>query len=110
MLRKVSIVLSVFATLGLAISGPANAKQVHKNVYVHKSVHVHKNVHVNKNVRVHTNVRGHTNYVVGRTYNGHIWYGRHRHRWHGRWYAYGIGPCWINIAGLWFWNPAACPP
>ena len=110
MLRKVSIVLSVFAALGFAISGPAAAKQGHKNVQVHKNVHGHKNVSVHKKVYVHKNGHGHANYVVGKTYNGHVWYGRHRHRWHGRWYAYGVGPCWINIGGLWFWNVAACPP
>jgi hypothetical protein len=21
--------------------------------------------------------------------------GHHRHFWHGRWWAYGIGPCWV---------------
>ena len=94
MLRKASIVLSLFAALGLT-AAPANAEQVHKNVHVNKTVHVNKNVHAN--------------YVVGRRYNGHIWYGQHRHRWHGTWYAYGVGPCWINVEGLWFWNVAACP-
>jgi hypothetical protein len=68
---------------------------------------VSRNVHVNRNVRVNRAVHG--RYVVGRAYNGHVWYGRSRHFWHGRWYAYGVGPCWIYIDGLWFWNPAACP-
>jgi hypothetical protein len=122
MLRKLSIILSVFAALGLAAASPAAAANAHKtvhvknnvhvkkNVHVNKNVHVKKNVHVNKNVHVKKNVRVHTNYVVGRRYNGHIWYGKNRHRWHGRWYAYGVGPCWINVGGLWFWNVAACPP
>ena len=109
MLRKASIVLSVFAALGLAAVLPANAEQVHKNVHVNKSVHVNKTVHVNKNVHVNTNVHVHGNYVVGRRYNGHVWYGQSRHRWHGTWYEYGVGPCWINVDGLWFWNVAACP-
>jgi hypothetical protein len=66
-------------------------------------------VHVNRNVRGHENRPANKHYVVGRTYNGHIWFGRTGHRWHGRWYAYGVGPCWIFIDGLWFWNPLACP-
>ena len=106
MLRKASIVLSVFAALGLAAAAPANAREVHKNVHVNRTVHVNKNVHVNRNVRVNRSV--HNNFVVGRRYNGHYWYGQNRHRWHGAWYAYGVGPCWINIEGLWFWNVAAC--
>src|SRR5664279_1604147 len=113
MLRKASIVLSICAALGLAAVAPANAQQVHKNVHVNKNVNVNKNVHVNKsvnvnkNVRVNTNVHVnrnvHSNHVVGRRYNGHIWYGQARHRWHGAWYEYGVGPCWINVEGLWFW-------
>jgi hypothetical protein len=119
MLRKASIVLSVFAALGLAAAAPASAQQGHKNARVNKTVRVNKNVNVNKNVRVNRNVNVnrnvrvnrsvHSNYVVGRRYNGHSWYGRNRHRWHGAWYAYGVGPCWINVDGLWFWNDAACP-
>jgi hypothetical protein len=66
-------------------------------------------VHVNRNVRVHENGPANKRYVVGRRYNGHIWFGHTGHRWHGRWYAYGVGPCWIYIDGLWFWNPVACP-
>ncbi|HWC93374.1 MAG TPA: hypothetical protein VG475_09715, partial [Pseudolabrys sp.] len=49
------------------------------------------------------------NFVVGRSYNGHRWFGHSRHRWHGRWYAYGEGECWINIDGEWFWNELVCP-
>ncbi|MBS0239406.1 MAG: sulfur globule protein precursor [Proteobacteria bacterium] len=37
----------------------------------------------------------------GRHHGGNIYYGGRRHHghhgrrfWHGRWYAYGIGPCW----------------
>src|SRR5450759_1743770 len=48
-------------------------------------------------------------FKVGQKYNGHIWYGHNRHRWHGRWYAYGEGECWINIEGEWFWNELVCP-
>ena len=71
------------------------------------TVHVNKNVHVNRNVHVNKAVHG--NFVVGRTYNGHIWYGHSRHFWHGRWYDYGVGPCWINVGGEWFWNLAGMP-
>lgn len=109
MLKKISLVLSVLAVLGFAstIASPADAKEQKKIVHVNKTVHVNKNVRVNRNVRVHRAVR--SNFVIGRTYNGHIWYGHHRHRWHGRWYSYGVGPCWINVDGEWFWNIVACP-
>ncbi len=114
MLRKLSVVFSVVAALVLAVavSAPANAKPrngpgINRNVHVNKTVHVNRNVHINRNVRV--NRGGNRNFVVGRRYNGHYWYGRNRHRWHGQWYSYGVGPCWINIDGLWFWNPIVCP-
>jgi hypothetical protein len=93
MLKKISIALSVVAALGLGLAlatpQPVFAQYPHKK----KVVVVKK-----------TNV-----YVVGRRYNGHVWYGRTRHRWHGRWYAYGVGPCWVRVGDLWFWNVAACP-
>jgi hypothetical protein len=60
-------------------------------------------------VRVHDSRPANKRYLVGRAYNGHIWFGHSRHFWHGRWYAYGVGPCWIYIDGLWFWNPVVCP-
>ena len=31
------------------------------------------------------------------------------HRWHGRWYGYGEGECWILIDDEWFWNELVCP-
>jgi hypothetical protein len=113
MLRKILIAVSAVAALGLAIS-TADAQTVHKKEHVNKNVTVHRNVTVNKNVNVHRNVSvnrnvSHGNFVIGRTYNGHVWYGHNRHRWHGRWYAYGVGPCWINVEGNWFWNVLACP-
>lgn len=112
MLRKVSIVLSVLAGLGLAVAAPANAKQDkgNQNVHVNKNVTVNRNVTVKKNVNVNKNIHANKQFVVGKKYNGNIWYGQNRHRWRGVWYAYGIGPCWINVDGLWFWNVAACPP
>jgi hypothetical protein len=92
MLRKISIVLSLTAALGLglavAVPNAAFAQSHHK-----KKAYVHH----------------HNNYVVGHTYNGHVYYGRRRHYWHGHWYGYGVGPCWINVGGIWFWNVAACP-
>jgi hypothetical protein len=113
MLRKISLVLSAVAVLGLAVS-TASAQPVNNNPHVRKNVTVHRNVTVNRNVNVRRNVtvnrnvnRG--NFVVGRRYNGNVWYGHNRHRWHGRWYAYGVGPCWINVEGNWFWNVLACP-
>jgi hypothetical protein len=38
-----------------------------------------------------------------------MFFGHNRHRWHGRWYGYGEGECWINIEGEWFWNELVCP-
>jgi hypothetical protein len=112
MLRKLSVVLSAVATLGLAVavSSPADAKPQggNKNVHVNRNVTVHRNITVHRNVIVDRNVN--RRFVVGRRYHGHIWYGKNRHRWHGRWYDYGVGPCWINVDGLWFWNVVACPP
>jgi hypothetical protein len=64
---------------------------------------------VNSRVTVRVNRWHGQRLYVGRRYGGHIWYGYNRHRWHGRWYAYGVGPCWINVDGLWFWNELACP-
>jgi hypothetical protein len=113
MLRKISIVLSAIAALGLAVvvSAPAEAAPVHKNVHVNRTVNVHRNVTVNRNVRVNRSVgvRGGGRFVVGHAYNGRVWYGHSRHFWHGAWYAYGIGPCWVNVDGEWFWDPIACP-
>ena len=109
MLRKLSIATAIAGILlvpALAFAEPVQKKaHVNKNVNVNRSAHVNKNV--NKNVNVNRSVHG--NYVVGKAYNGHYWYGKNRHRWHGRWYAYGVGPCWINVDGLWFWNVAVCP-
>ncbi|HZL39766.1 MAG TPA: hypothetical protein VFC45_05745 [Pseudolabrys sp.] len=111
MLRKISLVLSAVAALGLAVafSAPADAEPVNKNVRVNRTVNVHRNVTVNRNVRVNRSVGVRGRFVVGQRYNGHVWYGHNRHRWHGVWYGYGIGPCWINVDGEWFWNDVACP-
>src|SRR6476620_1535492 len=92
MLRKLSIAAAIASVLLLPAA--TSAETVHrKNVNVNRNVHVNKNV--NRNVNVNRTVRG--NYVFGRAYNGHYWYGQDRHRWRGRWYAYGVGPCWINV-------------
>jgi hypothetical protein len=108
MLRRALIVLSAFAVLGFTVASPAGAEERGRNVHGNKNVNVHRNVNVNRNVNVRRNVT--TNkFVVGRRYNGHVWYGHNRHRWHGRWYAYGVGPCWIDVDGEFFWNIAVCP-
>jgi hypothetical protein len=121
MIRKLSIAAAIAGVLLIPAvsfgepqhkSGHVNKsanvnKKVHVNKNVNRNVRVNKNVNVNKNVSVNRNVS--RNYVVGKSYNGHVWYGPRRHYWHGRWYAYGIGECWINIDGLWFWNALLCP-
>jgi len=108
MLKKFSIFLSIVAVLGLglALTMPQSVlakdhkQQAHKQQAHKQQAHkqqMHKNVHVKKT------------YVMGKKYNGHVWYGHHRHSWHGKWYEYGIGPCWINVEGEWFWNDLVCP-
>jgi hypothetical protein len=124
MLKKLSLVLSVFAALGfaVAISAPADAKEPQKNVQVNKNIQVKQNIKVNKNFQVNKNIKLKQNiqvnknlklktskFIVGKKYGNHIWLGHNRHRWHGRWYAYGVGPCWINIEDEWFWNELECP-
>ena len=91
MLKRFLFALSVLSLLGLVIEPFAMAQPRDKRVRVNRSVHVNRTVHVNRNVRVSGS---RTRYVVGRHYHGHVWYGRNRHFWHGRWYAYGVGPCW----------------
>ena len=118
MLKKLSIVLSIVAVfgLGLALTMPQSVlaknqkQQVHKQQVHKQQVHkqqVHKQVQ--KKVFVKKNVHVKKTYVMGKKYNGHVWYGHHRHRWHGRWYEYGVGECWINDDGDWFWNDLLCP-
>jgi hypothetical protein len=116
MLKKLSLVLSVLAALGFAIatSAPADAAQPKNKVVRTNTVRTNVvrtnrtvNVRTNRAVGVNRAVRG--NFVVGRRYGGHVWYGHNRHRWHGQWYGYGEGPCWINVDGEWFWNELVCP-
>ncbi len=116
MIRKLSIAAAIATALLMptsAFADPAqNNSQNHKNATVNKGVQSNKNATVNKNVHrnktVNVNKAAHGKYVVGKAYNGHYWYGENRHRWHGRWYAYGDGPCWIKVDGLWFWNASTC--
>lgn len=121
MLKKLSLVLSVLAALGfaLAISAPADAKeQKNKDVRtntVRTNVTRTNVVRTNRTNLNRTNVRTNrissssSKFIVGHKYGSHRWYGHNRHRWHNRWYAYGEGPCWINIEGEWFWNELVCP-
>ena len=130
MLKKLSLVLSVLAALGfaVAISAPADAKQQqktvnkstqfkqsNKNANFKQSSKV-KNFQSTKSTKVKNSHDGPSasrfksgKFKVGQKVNGHIWFGHNRHRWHGRWYAYGEGECWINIEGEWFWNELVCP-
>jgi len=105
MLKKLSIALSVVAALGLALAiatpSPVDAKPQQKQQQKQQKFQKQKFVK-QKNVQKQK-------WKVGQKVNGHIWFGHSRHRWHGVWYAYGVGPCWINIEGEWFWNELACP-
>lgn len=110
MLKKFSIILSIVAAFGLVLTAPApaDAKPKKKGVVV---VGPKKNVVVvkpkNKGVVIHK--KGGPTYVIGKKYNGNIYVGKNRRNWHGKWYAYGVGPCWIRVGDVWFWNVAACP-
>lgn len=120
MLRKVTLVLSVISALGLgfAMMAPSasfakdppnqNQNKPKQNKPKQNKPPQQKNIVVKpKNVVVKKKVT--VKYVIGHKYNGHIWYGYNRHRWHGIWYAYGVGPCWILIDDVFFWNILACP-
>ena len=120
MLKRICLILSVTAALGLGVVATADAKGHggghgghrgggHPGGSHHGTAHVNRSAHVTRNVHVRENRPANRPYVVGRRYDGHIWFGHRGHRWHGVWYAYGVGPCWIYIDGLWFWNPLACP-
>jgi hypothetical protein len=104
MLKKLSIGLSVAAVLGLGLavttSDAVFAKNNHPTKHVSKSYKSSKKVYVKHSSK---------HYVVGHKYGGHVYYGHRRHYWHGRWYEYGVGPCWINVGGVWFWNLLVCP-
>jgi len=108
MVKKFSIALSLVAALGLGFAIVAPSASFAKQNQ-NKPQNVNKKVVVKKNVVVVKHVGGKNNFVVGKKYNGHIWFGHNRHRWHDKWYAYGEGPCWVNVDGLWFWNEVACP-
>ena len=101
MLKKVSIILSIVAAFGLVLTAPApaDAKPKKKGVVVigpkRKAVVIHK--------------KGGPTYVIGKTYNGYLYVGKKRRHWHGKWYAYGVGPCWIRVGDVWLWNVVACP-
>lgn len=136
MLKKLSIVLSVAAALGLGLvltaptpvdaqgmDQPGNqARKGGQGSKVQGNTNQGNRIQGNRiqgnriqGNRIQGNrIQGHRtqrnrNFVVGRNYGGHIWYGQTRHRWHDTWYDYGVGPCWINVGGLWFWNVLLCP-
>jgi hypothetical protein len=73
------------------------------------TVRVNGSVHVNSKIRVNRTTVGRGRFVVGRTYNGRMYFDHNRHFWNGQWYDYGVGPCWIYIDDEWFWHIAACP-
>ena len=125
MLKKIPLMLSIIAALGIGIVASADAKghggghggghhggghhggghhgEGHHGGGRHGGGH---HEHATRDVHEHG---AHQRYVVGKSYDGHVWFGHSGHRWHGHWYGYGIGPCWIYVDGLWFWNPVACP-
>jgi hypothetical protein len=40
---------------------------------------------------------------VGRVGVGHVRVSHARHFWHGRWYGYGVGPCWRLTPDGYIW-------
>jgi hypothetical protein len=53
--------------------------------------------------RQRTTHRAHRNLRVGSRYSGGVWYGAQRHYWRGRWYAYGVGECWLRTPIGYMW-------
>jgi len=88
-MKKLAIVLSLVGAVALALAAPATAATKKKVIIVKKP-------------------RTTTVYVVGKSYDGHLYVGKKRHKWHDKWYAYGVGPCWVKVGGVWFWNTVAC--
>ena len=120
MLRKISLVLSVLAALGFAvsISTPADAFQANKGskgakMMQSKGVKSTKTMKTGKTViktKKTMKVMKTNKFIVGKTYNTHhVYFGHKRHRWHNKWYGYGEGECWIRVDGEWFWNLLVCP-
>lgn len=128
MLRKITAVAAIAATLlvpGVALAAQNKAVHANKGTHVAKSVHVNKSmsmnksVSVNKSVRlnrtVHTkavhvdkgihnnNVMRNERLVVGHRYHGGVWYGHKRRFWHGQWWGYGIGECWLSTPIGYVW-------
>ena len=87
MLRNLSIIAAIAATIAIPVSAFAAHVHAHSNVHVNKNVHVDRNVHVNKNVHVN-------NLVVGNRSHGGVYFGNVGRYWHGQWYGYGVGSCW----------------
>ena len=125
MLKKISLILSITAALGIGTVVSADAKGGGHGGGHHGGGHHgghhggghhggghhgggHHD-HAARDAHEHGAAHNRNRYVVGKSYDGHIWFGQTGHRWHGRWYAYGVGPCWIYVDGMWFWNPVACP-
>jgi len=37
-------------------------------------------------------------------YHGGVWYGTGRRYWHGQWYDYGVGACWLATPIGYVWT------
>jgi hypothetical protein len=91
-------------------SAPANkTMRVNKSLSANKGVHVNRAVRTNKSVRInkgiHTNnnVMSNQRIIIGHRYHGGVWYGHKRRFWHGQWWAYGIGECWLSTPIGYVW-------
>ena len=98
MKRGLALVVAMIAALAMPLAADARPHGGHKGGGHHMSSGHHRGgAHIgNRGHRAGKHFRG-----PGRHYKGHIRHGgrhyghrHHRRFWHGRWYAYGIGPCW----------------
>ena len=87
--------LSIIAAVATLAAIPT-AFAAHRSAHVDRSVHIDKNVRVDRDVHVNKNVHIDSNtLVIGHRYHGGVWYGHTRRYWHGQWWDYGVGACWL---------------
>jgi hypothetical protein len=82
MLRKLTLSCAVAGVLLFGISTAFADNQHHNN-----------NNHNNNNNNKHNNNDN----------NNHHDHDGHRHYYHGRWWDYGVGPCWNRTPFGWVW-------
>lgn len=76
---------------------------VNKGMRVNRTLRTNRSVHINKGIHTNRSVMGNQRLVVGRRYHGGVWYGHKRRFWHGQWWAYGTGKCWLSTPIGYVW-------